>query len=185
MIKNKNNIKLTTVLGTLGILTCLGVSSIAQAVPWCHRGTIVQIADVNWSQAQIMANFTGSIPGGVADTEVYTTYHSTNNYGNTFAGGGGGFGGYSVPGSGQVRVIHYAPYTLTNMVGPGYYFTSQGVKFKLDKCYTIPPLMEHKEVAMFEPAKPETGFEAVPYENLRAITEYWREGDQEREQPRK
>jgi hypothetical protein len=181
MINSKKCI-LTT---TTGILLCLGISSVAQAVPWCHRGTIVQIANVNWSQAQIMANFSGAIPGGVADFEAYTTYNSTNNYANTFAGGGGGFGGYSVPGSGQVRVRTYAPYTLTNMVGPGYYFTSQGVKFKLDKCYTIPPLMEHKEIARFEPAKPETGFEAVPYENLRAVTEYWRESDQEREQERK
>ncbi|MEC4725347.1 hypothetical protein HWQ46_07285 [Shewanella sp. D64] len=182
MIKNKN--KLTTVVGTLGFLACLGASSIAQAVPWCHTGTIVQIANVNWSQAQIMANFTGGIPGGVVDPEVYTTYHSTYNYANTFSGGGGGFGGYSVPNSGQVKVRLDAPYTLTNMVGPGYYYTSQGVQFRLDKCYTIPPLMEHKKIARFEPIKPETGVEVAPYENLRAITEFWRESDQERDQNR-
>ncbi|WP_394393227.1 hypothetical protein [Shewanella woodyi] len=178
-IKTRKSPKYIKAATALTVLACLGISSIAQAVPWCHRGTIVQIADVTWNQAQIMANFTGSIPGGVADTEVYTTYHSTNNYANTFAGGGGGFGGFSVPGSGQVRVIHYAPYTLTNMVGPGYYYTSQGVKFKLDKCYTIPPLMEHKEVARFEPTNPETGIEVVPYEKLEAMQEYWRQSEEQ------
>jgi hypothetical protein len=118
------------------------LSSVAQAEPWFHHGTIVQIANVNWSGAQIAANFTGSVLGGVADAEVYKTFTATHNYAQTFAGGGGGFGGYSVPGSGQVRVVPYAPNSYTNMVGPGYYYTSQGVSFKMDKCYTIPPMTQ-------------------------------------------
>ncbi len=159
-------------------------SGMAQAVPWCHKGTIVEIADVNWSQSQILANFTGSVPGGVLDPEVYTTFHATHNYANTFAGGGGGFGGYSVPGSGQVRVIPYAPYSYTNMVGPGHYYTSQGVSFKLDKCYTIPPLTHHHEVKFVEPGGEggdSGGIVFDPIEGIEVIKKQWsepREGEQ-------
>lgn len=151
------------------------LSSAAQAVPWCHKGTIVQIADVNWSQAQILANFTGSVPGGVLDPEVYTTFHATHNYAQTFSGGGGGFGGYSVPGSGQVRVITYAPYTLTNMVGPGYYYTSQGVSFKLEKCYTIAPMQHHLEVHELQVDGDDDGGGIVvkPFTGLEKMKEYY------------
>lgn len=150
------------------------LSTTAQAVPWCHKGTIVEIADVNWSQAQILANFSGTVPSGVYDPEYYITHTATHNYANTFAGGGGGFGGYSVPGSGQVRVIPYAPYTYTNMVGPGYYFTSQGVSFKLEKCYTIPPLTVHHELAEFDPGIGGGGISFDPADGMSVITKAWR-----------
>lgn len=145
----------------------------ASAVPWCHGGTIVEIADVSWSEAQILANFTGPVPSGVLDPESYTTFTATHNYAATFAGGGGGFGGYSVPGSGQVRVNPYAPYTYTNMVGPGHYYTNQGVQFKLFKCYTIPPLTVHHEVARLEPNDGGSGIVVKPYEKLIEMTHYW------------
>ncbi len=151
------------------------LSSAVQAVPWCHKGTIVQIADVSWSGAQIMANFTGTVPSGVYDPEYYITSTATYNYANTFAGGGGGFGGYSVPGSGQVRVIPYAPYTYTNMVGPGYYYTSQGVKFKLEKCYTIPPLTVHHELAEVSPDIGGGDIVFDPAEGVDVIKKYWRQ----------
>ena len=163
------------------------LSSVAQAVPWCHQGTIVQIADVNWSGAQINANFTGSIPTYVADPEVYVTFTATSNYANTFAGGGGGFGGYSVPGSGQVRVIPYAPNSYTNMVGPGYYYTNQGVSFRLDKCYTIAPMVHHLEVAELS-SDDGSGIVVKPYEGLEKLTMYWKESeitDPERENDKK
>lgn len=150
-------------------------SSAASAVPWCHRGTIVQIADVQWSQAQIMANFSGSVPPGVYDPEYYITATATHNYASSFAGGGGSFGGYSVPGSGQVRVEPYAPYTYTNMVGPGYYFTSQGVKFRLKKCYTIPPLTHHVELEKVDGGDLGNNGGVIfrPYKRLRAMEQFW------------
>lgn len=148
------------------------LSSVAQAVPWCHKGTIVQIANVNWTGAQIAANFTGTVPGGVADAEVYKTFTATHNYAQTFAGGGGGFGGYSVPGSGQVRVVPYAPYTYTNMVGPGYYYTSQGVSFKLDKCYTIAPMTQHHEVHELS-LDDGSGIVVKPLDGLEKLELYW------------
>ena len=122
-----------------------------------------------------MANFSGSIPTGVYDPEYYVTATATFNYAATFAGGGGGFGGFSVPGSGQVNVVPYAPYTYTNMVGPGYYFTSQGVSFKLEKCYTIPPLTVHHEVAEVSPDVGGGGIVFDPIEGLDAIKRHWRQ----------
>ncbi|NVJ59945.1 MAG: hypothetical protein HWE27_06115 [Gammaproteobacteria bacterium] len=163
------NIRLMALTLSAGLL-----STAVNAVPWCHKGTIVQIADVNWSQAQIMANFTGPVPSGVIDPEYYTTFTATHNYASTFAGGGGGFGGYSVPGSGQVKVETYAPYTYTNMVGPGYYYTSQGVKFRLKKCYTIPPMTQHHEIARIDDGDDGSGgIIFKPYEKLPALSEYW------------
>lgn len=165
----KRNVKTWPMLAAT---VALGFSSLAaQAVPWCYRGTIVTIANANWSQAQIMANFTGSVPSGVLDPEVYITSTSTAAYASTFAGGGGGFGGYSVPGSGQVRVTHLGPYTLTNMVGPGYYYTSQGVTFKLDKCYTFPPLIRAERLEKLE--FPEQGVNFEPLEGTEGATKYW------------
>lgn len=159
-----------------GLLLAATASMQANAVPWCYKGTIVQIADVNWTQAQILANFTGSVPVGVADAEAYKAFTSSNNYASTFAGGGGGWGGYSVPGSGQVRVTPYAPYTLTNMVGPGYYYTTQGMKFKLHKCYTIPPLVRNVEVEKFK--EPTDGLKFEPLEGTEGATKYWSQSDE-------
>ncbi|MCL1038069.1 hypothetical protein L2750_13010 [Shewanella submarina] len=176
MINKSNLLKISS------LLLATSMAPLAQAVPWCHGGTIVQIADVSWTQSQIMANFSGPIPGGVADPEYYTAATATFNYAQTFAGGGGGFGGYSVPGSGQVRVRHYAPYTFTNMVGPGYYYTSQGIKFKLDKCYTIPPMTAHHELEVALPEDPDGGdIKVTPLEGLEEMPRYWRE-NREREQ---
>lgn len=172
MITKTNLIKLSA------LFLATSAVPIAQAVPWCHGGTIVEFADVNWSESQILANFSGPIPGGVADPQYYITATATHNYAQTFVGGGGGFGGYSVPGSGQVRVRHYAPYTFTNMVGPGYYDTSQGVKFKMDKCYTIPPMTVHHELEVAD--EPDGGdIQVRPYEGLGAIQRYWRQRDSE------
>lgn len=161
---NKLMIAATLVTSTLSLT--------AEAVPWCYRGTVVEIADVNWTQGHINANFFGSVPSGVADPEVYITHTATHNYANTFAGGGGGFGGYSVPGSGQVKVVPYAPYTYTNMVGPGYYYTTQGVSFKLKKCYTIPPLVQDLSYERIElPDGPAVEFK--PFDKIKDVLLYW------------
>lgn len=145
----------------------------AHAVPWCHGGTIVHFQTANWSGAQLLTNFFGTVPSGVADPEVYKAFTATANYASTFSGGGGGFGGYSVPGSGTVRVTHTGPYTLTNMVGPGYYQTSQGVQFKLHKCYTIPPLVGVKEVVRMSPDSPATNTPFTPLPEVAAVKQYW------------
>jgi hypothetical protein len=143
----------------------------AQAVPWCWRGTILEIQDVTWTETEIMMNFSGPIPAGVYDDEYYTTFTATHNYAATFAGGGGGFGGYSVPGSGQVKVQAYAPNSYVNMVGPGNYFTSDGVQFKLLKCYTVPPLTTVVDFAtILEPDGPP--IQVRPFEGLGNLRNY-------------
>lgn len=148
------------------------ISNLANAVPWCHKGTIVQIADVTWEESHILANFTGTVPSGVADPDHYTTFTATHNYANTFAGGGGGFGGYSVPGSGQVKVVPYAPYSYTNMV-PGYYDTAEGVQFKLEKCYTIAPMTHVIDFAPFE-LDSDKPIITKPFVGLEQMQKYWR-----------
>jgi len=153
-------------------VTATFITGVAEALPWCHRGTIVQIADVSWSEANILANFLGTVPTGVYDPEHYITHTATNNYANTCAGGGGGFGGYRVPGSGQVVVEAYAPYSYTNMIGPGNYFTSQGVQFKLKKCYTIPPMtIVHNYAEINKPDGPVISVK--PFKELMNIRKYW------------
>ena len=50
-------------------------SSIAQAVPWCHQGTIVQIADVNWGESSILANYPGVVPPWVVgNVDMHITF---------------------------------------------------------------------------------------------------------------
>lgn len=151
----------------------------AHAVPWCHGGTIVHIQTANWTGPQILANFYGAVPAGVADPEVYKAFTATSNYASTFSGGGGGFGGYSVPGSGTVRVTQTGPYTLTNMVGPGYYYVNQGVQFKLHKCYTIPPLVGVKEVVRMSPDSPGSNTPFEPLPEVEAVKQYWSVAEKE------
>ncbi len=155
-------------------------SSVAQAVTWCHGGTIVQIADVNWGESSIIANYPGSIPGDiplwvVGNVNIHITSTSTNQYANGFAGGGGGFGGYSVANSGEVKVEAYAPHNY--ITAPSLYSTAEGVKFKLKKCYTIPPMTavrERHEIALpWNPGTPDNPISIKPLEHIQGLNTYW------------
>lgn len=135
------------------------LSGVAHAVPWCQKGSRVQIADVNWSEPSILFNFSGTVPSGVGNPDYYMAHEASLNYAAGFSGGGGAVGGYSVTGSGSVIVVPYAPVSFVQ--GMGTYSTSQGVRFKIIKCYTIVPLTQHLDVfkadyndgkaVMFEP----------------------------------
>ncbi|MCO7224719.1 hypothetical protein [Pleionea sp. CnH1-48] len=153
-------------LRKLFVVTAMTLSGAASAVPWCHGGTIVEIANISWTQSGINTHFTGPIPGGVVDPQRYIAWEASHNYAGYFAGGGG-WG--NVPGKGQVRVRPYAPYTYTNMVSG--YHTSQGLSFKLDKCYATPPLVEIKEKEKLEVLKPLDGIDGME--------RYWRQADRE------
>jgi len=152
------------------IIGAILLAGTAHAVPWCHKGTKVQIADVSWSEASILANFLGSVPGGVTDINRYITFTSINDYAAGFAGGGGGFGGFSVPGSGSVRAIAYAPSSYVSG-GAGVYSTSHGINFRLIKCYTIPPLTQHFDIR--EVAPEDGGIIFEPYEDFEVIRRVW------------
>ena len=158
----------------LSIFTLLLVLSIntGYAVPWCHGGTIVQIQNTSWTQAGILANYPGSIPSGLPDYGI--TGNAMNNYAMSFSGGGGSLGGFSVPGSGQVRADAYSP---SSYLSGNNYSTSQGVYFKLNKCYTIPPMIAIKELASelsgINPDGPviEVTYDAL--EEAEQICNYW------------
>jgi len=183
----KNN-KLKKSINMLIIAAGLS-STLAQAVPWCHRGTIVQIADVTWGESSIVANYPGSIPGDippyiVGNVNNHITFMSTNQYASSFAGGGGGFGGYSVPGSGQVKVYAYAPHNY--ITAPTHYDISEGVKFKLKKCYTIPPMVVVHELREFigpiTPGDPNSPIGVEPLERLYELGAYWEKSKEEQPQ---
>ena len=170
----KNN-RLKKTIGMAIIAAGLS-SSIAQAVPWCHQGTIVQIADVNWGESSILANYPGVVPPWVVgNVDMHITFMSTHEYASGFVGGGGGFGGYSVPGSGQVKVYAYAPHNY--ITAPSLYSTAEGVKFKLKKCYTIPPMTELHELREFvepwNPGNPDNPISIEPMERLQDLGAYW------------
>lgn len=167
------------------ILITAGLSStIAQADIWCKNGTIVQIADVNWGESSIIANYPGSIPADIPAwvfnaniVDMHITDTSTHQYAAGFAGGGGGFGGFSVPGSGQVKVYPYAPHNY--ITAPSLYSTSEGVKFIIKKCYTIPPMTGHHELRDFplpwNPISdtPYTPNSIKPMESIEGLAAYW------------
>ncbi len=122
----------------------------ASAVPWCHNGTIVQVASVNWSGATTVAMAGGiTAPPSVSDPDRYQVFHATNNYCQSYAGGGGPIWGPSVPGAGSVTTIQTAPYILTNTVNN--YDLSMGVSFNCKKCYAIPPLVAIKDFKQIAP----------------------------------
>lgn len=175
------NIKKLSILSS-AIAAFSFIATSAQAVPWCWKGSIVQIADVSWNQSQILANFNGPVPANHPYPDHYIVYEATRNFANLFSGGGGGFGGWTVPGSGQVQVQHYAPYTLTNMM-PGNYDISQGVRFKMKKCYSIPMMVQISEQDI---SKDISGFVPQilkPLEGIEEIKNYW-EAPSEKELPK-
>jgi hypothetical protein len=122
----------------------------ASAVPWCHRGTIVTVANVSWNGSTNVAMSSGiAVPPGVSDAERYQVFYSTNNYCQAYAGGGGPTWGWSVPGAGSVSTFTTGPYVLTNTVNN--YDLNMGVSFNCKKCYSIAPYYEHKEMKHLEP----------------------------------
>lgn len=138
-------------------LVVLGVmaSGHAAAVPWCHGGTIVEVANVTWSGTTTVAMASGiPVPPTISDPDRYQVFHATNNYCQGYAGGGGPVWGNPVPGSGTVRTITTGPYILTNTVND--YDLSMGVSFKCEKCYTTPP---YEVIYDYERAEPMVGTE--------------------------
>ncbi|QGX39763.1 hypothetical protein [Permianibacter aggregans] len=129
------------------------LSASAHAVPWCWGGTIVNnYASKSFSPTELYAVETQMIniadPGYAMaiDKPVYVASHAAWNHGQMYAGGAGP-NWNNVPGHGQIRTRITAPYTLTNMVGPGAYFLSQGMSAKYDKCFGGPiPMREERSV---------------------------------------
>jgi len=113
---------------------------------WCNEGNIVEVADITWNQAQILANFSGTIPANTVDVDRYKAFHAMHTYSTTFASNIGNSSiNQNVPDAGQVGGVIYAPYSYTNVPTPGAYNISQGIKFKINKCYGVLPWIHRFE----------------------------------------
>jgi hypothetical protein len=130
------------------------VSVSAHAVPWCWQGTIVSnYASKSFSYAELTAVEAQMIlisdPGYLLayDKPVYVASHAAFDHGQMYAGSAGP-NWNNVPGHGQIRTRIVAPYSITNMVGPGAYSLSQGLQAKYDKCFGGPIPMRERDVAI-------------------------------------
>ena len=135
------------ILGSV-IITLAGAS---HAVPWCHQGTIINnYGSKNFSHSELLTVQNDLITSGDLgyqnniDPQAYVAYTATHAHAQVYADAAGP-NWNNVPGHGQVRTRIIAPYTLTNMVGPGYYYISQGAQAKYDKCFGGPiPMREER-----------------------------------------
>ena len=122
----------------------------AYAVPWCHKGTVVTVANVNWNGATNVAMSSGiPVPPNISDPERFQVFHSTHNYCSAYSGGGGPTWPGSPSGVGSVITVTTGPNVLTNTVND--YSLEMGVSFLCKKCYAIPPYQVHKELERYEP----------------------------------
>lgn len=141
--------RLSVILGSV-VFSLVGT---AQAVPWCYKGTIVNnYGSKNFSHSELLAVQNDLITSGDlgyqnnSDQQAYVAYTATHAHAQVYAGAAGP-NWNNVPGHGQVRTRIIAPYTLTNMVGPGYYYISQGAQAKYDKCFGGPIPMKEERAA--------------------------------------
>lgn len=144
-------------LKVLATATAL-LSGAAQAVPWCWNGTIINnYASKNFSYAELSAVETQMVniadPGYLLalDKPVYVASTAAWTHGQLYAGAAGP-NWNNVPGHGQIRTRIVAPYSITNMVGPGAYSLSQGLQAKYDKCFGGPIPLRERDVAI-EPVR--------------------------------
>lgn len=140
--------KLRNKLMTVGFGMVIGFQ--AYAVPWCHQGSIVTVANVTWNGTTTTAMSSGiPVPPSVTDPERYQVFHSTHNFCNTYSGGGGPSWPWNVPGAGSVRTVTTSPFILTNTVNN--YELNMGVGFSCQKCYSLPPYQEIHELRLAKP----------------------------------
>ena len=153
----------------------------ASAHKWCHNGTIVQIGDVNWNESVIIANYPGIVPDDIPDwvfdnIDHHIAYEAKKNYADSFVGGGGALGGFVAANSGEVRTSVYAPSNY--ITAPSLYNISEGIQFKLHKCYTIPPMTQLETLYEIDmPWKPTPGVSnpvvIAPMNGVDGVRQYW------------
>lgn len=138
----KRKIPLLTALAA----TSLFLAGSVQAVPWCHGGHIVTVADVTWDYNDLLNETSGmTVPPNVINGDYYLAHTAGANYCQAYTGGGGPG---NVPGKGTVSFVPYAPYSFTNGFN---YQLFHGLQFECNKCYAVPPL----EPAPADPAPAE------------------------------
>lgn len=153
------------------LLVASGLTVSAQAVPWCYGGTIVTVQTHNLDEGTLLFLFgSQTIPSGVDPLQEDRYIASTVGWDLAYAhaGGGGGWNGWSVPNAGEVRVDAFFPASYLSGLT---YHLSEGLRFHVEKCYTIPPHVQIDwEVEVSE--KPGAGgYTVFPY--LKNIERYW------------
>ena len=134
------NLRKTTMIAIA--IAGLTAATSASAVPWCHGGTIVTVADVQWNHADLLyqtQNITA--PPNVYNEDYYLAWTAGSNYCQSYAGGAGP--NLGVPGNGSVNFVPYAPFSFTNTLS---YQLHGGLSFECEKCYAIPPMRRAREV---------------------------------------
>lgn len=127
----KHQFSLLAVIAATGIFLAGNV----QAVPWCHGGHIVTVADVTWDYNDLLNETSGmTVPPNVINGDYYLAHTAGGNYCQSYSGGGGPG---NVPGKGSVSFEAYAPYSFTNGFN---YQLYDGLQFECNKCYAVPPL---------------------------------------------
>ena len=116
------------------LLFGLGFSVAAHAVPWCHRGHIVTVDDVTWSETELLdwAANNPPPPPGNANPDAYIAGHASWEHCQAYAGWNGPT--FGVPGAGSVGAFAYAPYSYTSTL---YYEIDDGLQFECRKCMPI------------------------------------------------
>jgi hypothetical protein len=119
----------------------LVLSGDAQAVPWCHKGKIAVISTQAWDANQILAHFalvpsTPAVCSGViapTNVDYCKTFYATEHFARSLAGGNPGRSCRQQPPDVMTtRAIPTGPTTYTQ---GGNYDVSQGVQFRVEKCF--------------------------------------------------
>ncbi len=120
------------------LLLGLGFTLTAQAVPWCHRGHITQVANMSMTGPQMedyADNHLMPIPTSLIgeDVDRYIAFHASNAACAVYTGWSGPT--FGVSNAGQVRTIAYSPTTYTSQIYG--YSLNQGLSFKCEKCMPL------------------------------------------------
>jgi hypothetical protein len=124
-----------------GLVLGLVTASAAQAVPWCHRGHIQEVANVTYAESDLLDwandNIDWGNPPNVLNLHYYIGFHASHDRCQVHAGWSGPT--FNVPGAGQVVANVYAPWTYTSTLNG--YTISQGLQFRCMKCLPMRQLV--------------------------------------------
>lgn len=119
-------------------LTALVLSSLsftsANAQPYCNNGGEATVANVSWSPAQLVGRTEDYAWSG---SDFSKAAVAANTYCSTFEGGGGSTN--LEPDAGRVSLDIYAPYSAAHSQYQYSYRFEQGLRFRCNKCYAVPP----------------------------------------------
>jgi len=126
-------------LRSIVFVLALTAAAHAHAVPWCHRGHIVEVANYSLDGGQLTAF---AAANGITDHYWAGSFAAYQTCQAHVGWSGPTFG---VPGAGQVDGLPYAPSGLLS--GNGYHM-SQGVSFRCMKCFPLRVIKAVRDVEL-------------------------------------